>query len=473
MLSKPSSSLTRSVIQGKLEQISAACHHLGYFNNVGVSAHYQLSSSKPGSLTSLTTRDLRHLIYTATRETVRKHRILSAIPVDEGSPETYFGGLPSIDLARTIAFHRRSQAVADGGEGEDRELDEVLQDQHNTNFKADEGELPFWRLVILHNPEDTKAFTVSFIYHHAIGDGVAGVAFHDTFRQSLNAAAIEAEVTSVITVPHRDATLPPPLEEVHPLPLNSTAAAPPTASELTEWMGSAISTPCRTHWQSLYVAPDASKAFFQACKEKGLSVTSALSSALAHAVFDVLPTTQEALTCIIPVDLRPWLQLPRGTSTAAMGTYFDAMRVRFTRAESTTDAWAGAHNVAETLRAYRNNVSPSGEPYTAVAAFQGIPDVGVVFESLRGKPRDAALEVTNIGVFPSVSSENGEADGGVWKVGKVLLSRSAVVSGAAVTISVATGGNGSMTVGFSWQDGVVESDLVKEVRERVRRFLSM
>jgi hypothetical protein len=146
--------------------------------------------------------------------------------------------------------------------------------------------------------------------------------------------------------------------------------------------------------------------------------------------------------------------------------------VQLTRADqpsqdpSLVDVWSGAQQVSKSINGYLCDVSPSGEPYTSVAVYNTIPDVSAVFYSMFGKPRDAAFEVTNVGLFspadiPGVS---------LWKVGNVLLSRSAAVPGAAVTVSVVTGGDGIMALGFSWQEGVVEDGFMDRVRQGVRQY---
>lgn len=65
----------------------------------------------------------------------------------------------------------------------------------------------------------------------------------------------------------------------------------------------------------------------------------------------------------------------------------------------------------------------------------------------------------------------GERD---WKVGKMVFSRCAFVSGSAISTSVVTGGDGCLVLGFSWQEGIVEEELVDEVmagvREEIERF---
>jgi hypothetical protein len=408
---------------------------------------------------------------------VRKHRILFAIPVNEGAPDPHFACLPSIDLARTITFLQRSQPLADDAEGEDKELDAILEDQHNTDFKAEYGTLPFWRLIILQSPGG-KAFTASFIYHHAIGDGVSGLAFHNVFRNALDAASAFSlpDKTETIILPDEKSVLPP-LEELHPLPINPSQPHPPMTN-VREWTGNSIQIPCKSHWASFYLSPSASKAFVQECKERKLSVTSALSSIVATALFGYLPPTVEALTCIIPVSLRPWLKLPREIADNGIGTYFDATRVQFTRTDQTdqtsqnssvVDVWSRAQHVSKSINDYLGNLSPSGEPHTSVAVLKTIPDVSIVFNSMLGKPRDAAFEVTNVGLFSPAPTPQTTEDAH-WQVWNVLLSRSTAVPGAAVTVSVVTGGNGIMALGFSWQEGVVEDGFIDNVRQAVRKY---
>lgn len=408
---------------------------------------------------------------------IRKHRILFAIPVNEDSPDTYFASLPFIDLNRSIHFAQRSQPLAEDGEDKDEELDTILQEQHNTNFRSDYGTLPFWRLIILQTPEVETEFTACFVYHHAIGDGVSGVVFHDEFRKALDAACSTSALQYNIeerVMPDENVQVLPPVEELHPLPVNPTPPAP-GAANLKEWTGKSIHAPCRSRWTSLYVSAHASRAFFAECKAKGLSVTPALSSIIASVLFRTLPQTEEALTCIIPISLRPWLSTPREAANAAIGTYFDATRVKLTKPDQntqdvgSTDIWPGASQVSKAMKDYLCNVSPSGEPYTAIAVLKGIPDFSVICGAMLGQPRDAAFEVTNVGQIPAPASPQG-GDDHIWQVGKVLLSRSALVSGAAITVSVATGGNGSMAIGFSWQEGVLENDILDNVINGVNQY---
>ncbi|KAL2820263.1 hypothetical protein BDW59DRAFT_174590 [Aspergillus cavernicola] len=448
---------------GRLEHVSASCHHLGFFN-VGVSAHYKLSeSSFPAPFY------LRRLIFAAAGDVIRRHRILSAIPVGKDSPDTLFTSLQSVDLDRITTFLKRSHPPGGASGIEDKHLDAVHEEQHNTNFKSEYDTLPFWRLIVLQDIGLESGFTVSFIYHHAIGDGVSGLVFHNAFLDALGVASykclFEYSIEGIIE-PDENTSLLLPLEQLHPLPTNPVSPSP-SATNLKEWTGCPIRTPCKSCWTSLCFSPGTSEAFFQECKEQGAPVTSAVSSILTTALSRILPTTAEALTCIIPVSLHPWLKLPRNVTDSAIGTYINATRVQFTRASS-KDIWAGARHASKAINDYLANVSPSGEPYTAVAVFKTISDVSLVFKSLFGKPRDAVFEVTNTGRFSASTTTRTERFFR-WQVGKVMFGRSSVVSGAVVTVSVGTGGGGSITVGISWQEGVVEEEIMNKPTESFKK----
>jgi hypothetical protein len=459
---------TGSTITGKLEQLSAACHHLGFYQNVGLSAHYHLSN-----ISSPSVSDLRQAIFTAVATVIRKQGVLFAIPVDEGSPNAYFSRLNSIDLTRSVTFVTRLQSRIH--ENEDPELDALLQEQHNTNFKSEYGTLPFWRLFIIPDFGSRNAFTASFIFHHAIGDGVAGLIFHKEFQNALNAAPLADlpfDASSTVIPATDDITLLPPLEDLHPLPINEKPTQPVWAG-LKEWTGGSIRAPCVTRYRTLYMSPSSSQTLIQVCKKHGLSLTAIFPSIVATELFNVLPHDVEALTCIIPVNLRPWLKEPGNDDS--IGTFIDAFKIQLRRSEHMADKEnttlvpsAANGNAKEIVKYLTGNPSPTGEPYTAVAIFKTIPDVAAVFNSTLGNPRDAAVEVSNLGAFTGSAIVGQDAH---WKLGRVTFSRSSVVSGSAVTMSVVTGGDGALSVGFSWQEDVVDDGVIDKLIRGVRQRL--
>lgn len=405
-----------------------------------------------------------HVIYSALTRVIRENPILSAIPVDEGSPTSYFASLSAINLSRCVTFLARVKPLEISEQ--DIELDRVLQEQHNLDFKTDYGALPFWRLIILKDAEIGLNFTACFIFYHGIGDGAAGLIFHRRFRDALDAVlsskSIENAGINVQSSP--DAQLLPPLEDLHPLPLNENPMDFRTKG-LQEWTGALIQLPNKTRYRSLYLSPASSRTFAQRCKENNLTVTAGLQAVLAGALFDVLPSNIEALTGIIPINLRPWLALPEEASHDAIGSFIDAIKVQIPRSHyQDTKSPHGLSAARHTSGAIKNyligNLSPTGEPFTSVAFFKAIPDIAVAFGSMLGTARDAAFEISNLGRFEEVQRVN---QGGNCSIGRMIFSRSTVAFGAALNTSVVSGADGGLTVGFSWQECVVETSVVESV----------
>ena len=82
-----------------------------------------------------------------------------------------------------------------------------------------------------------------------------------------------------------------------------------------------------------------------------------------------------------------------------------------------------------------------------------------------GQPRHSALELSNVGrLTPSGRSKDCEIE-------SVLFSQSAGACSAAIKTSAATGRDGRLTLGFSYQEDVVEKGLVERMIEGFESIL--
>jgi hypothetical protein len=438
-----------------MEQFSSARHHLGFYNNVGLTAQYKIS-------TASVALDVRNTVYRAVADVIQKHPILSTIPIDEDTPNPYFARLPVIDLSRTISFVTRSQEFL---EGTDVELDALLQDQHNTNFKADYGTLPFWRVIILQSLGVQTEFTACFIFHHSLGDGASGLVFHKFLSVALNNAettSVSEELQSIVKSP--ETPLLPSLENLHTLPVPVASNKSTTTPSLKGWTGKAIQLPCATRFRSLSLSAGRSRAFINECKKNSATVTSALPALITSILFQIVPPATEALSCVIPVSLRRWL--PSEITNDAMGVWIDAFQVQFPRSnhdEASGIDWQQAYHCQTAIKIY---LSHNGTAIN-VARFKNIPNISSIFTSKIGQARDSAFEVSNLGVFDAPIVDDG------WEASRVVFSRSAFASGSAIAVSVVSGGDGAMSLGFTWQEGVVEEEVMEKVIGGIKKaFMS-
>ncbi|EWG49094.1 hypothetical protein FVEG_08708 [Fusarium verticillioides 7600] len=455
---------------GKLEQLSAVAHHIDFFTNTGLSAHYAPTQTLPGL-------DLKEAVYGALSEVLTQHPILFAIPVISEKEGPYWGRLTSIDLEKVVSFVDRSQPCL-AGDQIDNELDSLLERQHNTNFKTGYGTLPVWRLIILRDHDMSKGFTASFIAHHSMTDGTGLQIFHDSFQKAIcDIASRAAKQTANLVVFSNNGPIAPSLEELHPLPIPTSTPAS-NAAQLNEWRGAPIELPCHTRYKSLSLPSDVMERFVQDCKKHRVAPTAALPSLVARLLYDNLPSTAEALTCNLPVSLRS--DLPPKLVEGIMGNFIDAFKVQLVRSDldqakddSSTGAfgiWNHAKKIQQATRKYFANASPSGEPYANVAALKLIPDIGAALSGSIGHPRGESFEVSNLGTF-SEAKNTKEGSKSLWHRGKVLLSRCAYAGGAPLVVCVLNNEE-YVGFGFTWQDGSIDETIVQAVIDGIKTYFS-
>ncbi|KAF4438008.1 hypothetical protein FACUT_5274 [Fusarium acutatum] len=455
---------------GKLEQISAVAHHIDFFTNTGLSAHYAPTQVLPCF-------DLEEAVYGALSQVLTQHPILFAIPVIPEKEEPYWGRLASIDLEKAVSFvHRRQPCLT--RDQTDEELDSLLERQHNTNFKAGYGTLPVWRLVILKEYDLSKGFTASFIAHHSMTDGTGLQIFHDSFQKALcDITSSSTEQTVDRVVYSNDGPIAPSLEKLHPLPIPTSAPAS-NAEQLNEWRGDPIALPCNTHYKSFSLPSNIMERFLQDCKKHRVAPTAVLPSLVARLLYNNLPSTTEALTCNLPVSLRS--DLPPKLVESAMGNFIDAFKVQLLRSDldqvpdnsgtGATGIWNHAKKIQQATRKYFANASPSGELYANVAALKLIPDIGAALTGSIGHPRGESFEVSNLGTFPQAKNANGVTKP-LWHRGKVLLSRCAYAGGAPLVICVLNNEE-YVGFGFTWQDGSIEEGIVQAVIDGIKTYFN-
>lgn len=84
------------------------------------------------------------------------------------------------------------------------------------------------------------------------------------------------------------------------------------------------------------------------------------------------------------------------------------------------------------------------------------------YENKIGRSRAVTFEVSNLGVFtPSDADGKSEgADGAGWNIENMLFSQGAAVVGPALTISCASIRGGPLNLVITWQESVVDEDIV-------------
>lgn len=407
---------------------------LGIYNNVAVTARYKRRC----------TGSLKPALFSAVATVIAQHPILSAIPVDTDTSSPYFAQLPSIDLDQVVQFHRMASC---GDEyGRSWALDRFLQGQHNHAFQYTKPPTPFWRLHVMEEGSDSSHFALSFVFHHCIADTKSALAFHEAIEAAL-ATPGEPNADRTIRAPNM-ALLPP----VDAFLDRDTSTSPSTPQEQppTTWTGAVQFTPVRTKFRSLWLSAATTKQLVDVTKQQRISLTAALQTMLAAAVFRRLPPAYTAIKVDCPLSLRSWLPPP--VTATSMGCFIDSFSETYHRGPFT---WDEARRTKETIARVVRQRRGDG----LCGNLRRIPDLRTWFENKMGTARPSALELSNVGRLGS--SANTESSN--YEIESLLFSQSAGACSGAIKVSAVTGRNGRLTLGFSWQDGVVRDGMVESV----------
>ncbi|KIW22442.1 uncharacterized protein PV07_12327 [Cladophialophora immunda] len=464
---------------GRLERYSTARHDLKFYLGPAVTASYKLPKSH--------SERLKERIYKALGDVITRHPILSSIVVDEHTQDPHFIRLPEIDLDKCVHFQARHLNYDADADGErDVELDELLSAQHGVPY---EPPSPFWRVYILTSSVHPSHFTVSFFYHHAIGDGNSGMAFHRTFHtalsQSLSIPPSDLSSTSIILSP--STPLLPSLESLHPLPVSTWHLLTIlfkhkiwSSRDPGLWTGFKCTTPLgRPGARHLAFSASATTAFKNICRENDTTITGALQTLIAGALFAHLPEKFTKVACSGALSARRFLPADAGITDDSMGVWVLDMSDTYARdcfvphgdpekgvcdLLPWTEAQRSRQNIERVLSLKGHNAG--------VGMLRYVNDYQQeLFVSKVGKDRDSSFELSNLGLFKPAGRVEG--DSGV-EIGRMVFTQSAGVTASAIEVSVVTGADGCLVLGVTWQKGIVEDDLVenviKSVKEEVKRL---
>ena len=433
-----------SFLLGRLERYAITRNHLGFYNCICCTAYYKSDNVSIS----------KDLVVAALASVLAKNPALSAIPAGEDTPEPYFLRPQIVDLERHVSFVTRQKPL--DNEGDDPELEEQHELQLNKPVADPSEFLPPWRLVILLDPKTKSEFTACLVYHHAIADGMSGKAFHECFSSALS----EASPTGLQSKVHTpDLPLSPPLEVLHSLPISywffirSIWEAFFRRVPAGLWSGGIYKLPLRTRLRTVIFPTDTSIRVVERCRENGTTVTAMAQAVVAAATFEAVPQEFSILHCEGTMSLRRFLP-PNIIHERSMGYWVSSFSEYYRRGGTIWDEARRSRTAIEKL------VANKGRDLE-ISLLRYVKDFDSFFLSRLGRKRARSFDLTNVGIFrDSQQSKH-------WKAGRMIFTQSACVSGSAFAVSIVTGGDGSLALSYSWQEGVVEEQVMQQIIDTV------
>lgn len=410
---------------------------------------------------------------------IAQHPVLSAIPAADDTQEPYFVRLPKINLDEVVRFTQREHGLPSDSSASnedpspDLELEAVLQTEHNTPFLAPN---PYWRLHVLLDKEDNRQFTAALVLHHALGDGGSAKAFHLSFLRALQAqTSSTGEVQHTVTSPQ--IPLLPNVEEIHPMPLSFWFLAKKifqakvySPRDPALWTGSKIQLPtsASTRLRLVPFSQGLVEQLRKTCRQEDTTITALLQTVYARALFKHLPDRFSRLNCTGAFSTRRFL--PDIITDDSMGVFVADIEESYLRSDvsppdSESFPWEEARRSRQTIQTTLSRKGADASPNLLKFVNDYQQELCL---SKVGQDRDKTFEVSNIGVVSSIS------DPELPCIRGMAFSQCASVIGNAIGVSVVTGGDGCLVLAISWQENVVEDELmdasIKSTRDELRRL---
>lgn len=418
-------------------------------------------------------KDLRLLIFQAVTRVIARHAALSTIFLDahEPSKKPSYARLAQYDLQDCIIFETRQLDHKLGSEQANEELDELLERYHNTRFDERWGELPLWRLVILHEPGDQTRFIACFVWQHAIGDGHTGPSFHRSFQaelSTLSALSCTPEMDKSETMVRcPQIALPPSLESVHKLPLSPGYLLKmawqdnfPSNSQAL-WLGASITAPTRSRFRSFVLTAETTSGLLSVCRAHLVTMTAVIHALIAVAIFSNIPANKTQLKSSIAINLRPWISSD-ALKEDEMGNFVSTTYLDHKRPKSLdSNLWPEAQRIKKLL----DIEVQLGGKNASTGCLRWVGNMHKYFASKTGQPRDATYCLTNLGVF---HPRKGDSH---WATQDMVFSESFDAAREAMDVTMITGEDGRLTLGLIWGDGVVEEKLMLAIFDKLKSLI--
>jgi hypothetical protein len=379
---------------------------------------------------------------------------------------------------------------------------QYLQEQHGKRW-PDLDSRPPWIVICTEilstsgeSQESVSGLMVTFALHHAVGDGLSAVVFH---RQLLNALNQRLSSNDPEDWNERDniiptenaLSIPQPIEKLASWTLswtfflgvlwNEFAPSSPFRKKVQPaWSGTVITpTPNKVSFRLLQVAASDVRGVLSACRSHGVTLTPLIHAIVLYSLVKHLPEEPaNNLLAQTAIDTRRWLNLPE-KALQAFGNYncsweFPIGPSMFSRLKSVAAApeqaeaeiWAVAAFVKADLQA-RLRVLPRND---GIGLLPYVGDWRQRWLRMVGQPRKILWEVSNLGSHSGQPTLTEGDEPASCEIKSSVLTQSANVGGPAFSVNISSIKDGALSITLSWQESVVENDLMDAVEQDLRTW---
>ncbi|KAI6581455.1 hypothetical protein MCOR06_009044 [Pyricularia oryzae] len=507
---------------GQLEQYQSALHHLDFYAGTSVACSYagpDVSAILENSSAESDEGVLPTWLARAVAGVVRQQPLLRVGLLGEDSRRPKWVELDKIELANHVKYVTQTA---------DQELqdsqDEFLLDAKFENLETRPG----WRMLATRRRAADKSYylDVLFSWNHTNMDGMSGKIFHMLLLRQLNACDAEMQETDATAASRPEDSWPHPVSasidprrfpQPHEQLLKMKLTPPYVLKTLFEHKAPAWLTPesmkrsyahwapmrrgpMKTHYAEFGLPKEPLSTVLQLCRRHDTTLTGLLHALTLTAMALQIPESEQvAFRAETPITTRRFIK-PTDKETGhdrmdpyeTMANYVCSSKHRFGRRQvaeirrllaQTTSLQAAAPTAApelpaelakvvwEAAQGVRRDINEyleTGTTDMATGMMKFVGDWRAEHEANADKPRSSSWMVTNIGVL---DGSGGPRGGGRWAIDRARFLICAEAVGRGLNVSTISVKGQGLSVGLSWQDGVVEESLGKGVAANLEGWL--
>ena len=461
---------------GVLEKLYIARQVLGIYRSVISTATYTIPSTLIGAF-------LEPLLSAAIVPLLEHHPGLCCYFEDQISSKPYFRRLDTIDLKDVLQ-------IRDLGQKET--LPDILEELHDQQWSADRK--PLWKIIVIQKPrEDHKANSysevhIAFVYHHIIGDGLSGPAFHRSLLREMKniekSNIALRQPLNIIKVPS-STRLSQPIEKLTALPLSWLFLIRQIISEYTPrwfsgapsppWAGLPVQTldkcPFRSRVRLVSIKAKNLKVLLKESRRHGVTLTALLTAAIVYTLARAVPgatrfqgTTPYSLRRLTDVSMDDIAVQVSSLWTSYPADLLDRTRQLANAAEHAESLW----NIAHYFQTQMQNELQKCPSDNIIGLLPYVSDSIKFYQMKFDKARGESFELSNLGIV-KVDEESVPRG---WGLQGMTFTQGAQPAGAAVTLNCVSVQGGPLTIAITWQESVVQEDIVDALAQEFEELTS-
>jgi hypothetical protein len=406
----------------------------------------------------------KYSFHAAIKSCIDEHPFLSVeiVDVDVESPKPSYQRTPKIYIDENHLVLVEETARDSAIEGL---VEELL---HEIKWK---DASPPWSIHIMPMEESVakqKRFFAAFVYSHALGDGISGLAFHRTFLKSLMTKGSGQSLDPFDTP---KTPLPGPFDSSSRLPISWTyllapflavympkfitgffglQAAASTVDSGT-WLGPPIffdaTQTMQTRIKIITIEHDRMHRVLQACRKNEAKLTGTLHQIILHALKIKLPSEHISnFVSQTAINMRGSI----GASSDEMGLfvsgYYEVHQKSNIGSIGSESFWQAARHTTVALA--KGAATLADQP---IGLLRFLPSIRSWTKGKLGQKRDSSYEISNLGVFQPPHSEAKTKA----RISKMVFAQPANITGAPLAFNFISVQGADLVCTVSWQIGAL------------------